>query len=65
MRINILNIQKMKHIKKLSVQNAILQKDTNVLKIKIIFSGYSFQTKKEGQEYFEENFKEYEKVDFL
>ncbi|EAK9878176.1 hypothetical protein J7D62_001585 [Campylobacter lari] len=32
---------------------------------KIIFSGYSLQTKKEGQEYFEENFNEYEKVDFL
>ncbi|EIV6476755.1 hypothetical protein L9Y04_001591, partial [Campylobacter lari] len=32
---------------------------------KIDFSGYSLETKEQGQKYFEENFKEYEKVDFL
>ncbi|MCR6580350.1 hypothetical protein [Campylobacter insulaenigrae] len=30
---------------------------------RINFSGYSFETKEEGQKYFEENFKEYEKVE--
>ncbi|EAL7651575.1 TPA: hypothetical protein SFY16_001389 [Campylobacter jejuni] len=32
---------------------------------KIDFSGYNLETKEQGQKYFEENFKEYEKVDFL
>ncbi|EPB3729645.1 hypothetical protein CNZW441b_b0035 (plasmid) [Campylobacter novaezeelandiae] len=32
---------------------------------KIDFSGYSLETKEQGQKCFEEDFKEYEKVDFL
>lgn len=32
---------------------------------KIDFSAYSLETKEQGQKYFEENFKKYEKVDFL